>query len=87
MTSWNAIERVTDAACTFAMELAEPPVRRDNELGTLDRRTALLELAKVSGGRPWVLDEARLTLDPRRDNAARSLLRAAVLWAAFVTDD
>jgi hypothetical protein len=87
VTSWTAVERVADTARTFAMELAVSTARRDDELGALDRRTALFELATTSGGRPWVLDEARLTLDPRLDNAARALLRAAVLWAAFVNDD
>ena len=52
------LQKVLDAATTFAMELEAPAHPGSTAFGTLDRTTALAALARISGHRSEVLRDA-----------------------------
>ena len=81
------LQKVLDAATTFAMELEAPTHPGSTAFGTLDRATALAALARISGHRSEVLRDARLAVDAPREPVAAALLSLAAVWIVFAADD
>jgi hypothetical protein len=77
---------IVDAAIAFAIEIAEPPTDEPDHLGTLDRTTASVELARLSGEWLPVLLAAANEIDPERHPVAAELLATAILRTGFAGD-